>query len=73
MYHLKVWPAFVQQQCLQQGAESGHFTDVHLLNRLGTVLHNELKTLLHIQRKQLQQVCAHCAWELCRHTSKVMQ
>lgn len=66
MYHFEVWPSFAQQQCLQQGAQCGDFTDVHLANRLGTMLQHKLKTLLHILLKQLQQVLAHWVWELKR-------
>lgn len=75
MYHLKVWPSFAQQQSLQQGAQSGDFTDVNLSHRLGTMLQHKLKTLLHILLKQLQQVCPHWVWELERQhgVSKVMK
>ena len=66
MYHVKVWPSFAQQQCLQQGAQGGDFTDVHLSDRLGAMLQHELQTLLHILLKQLQQVCSHGVWELER-------
>lgn len=58
-YLAKVWASFAQQKCLQQGAESVDFTDVHLANGLAAVLHYELKTFLHILLKQLQQVCLH--------------
>lgn len=64
MYHFEVWSFFAQKQCFQQGAQCGDFTDVHLANCLGAMLHHKLKTLLHILLKQLQQVCSHWVWKL---------
>lgn len=66
MYHIEVWPSFAQQQCLQQAAQCGDFTDVNLANCLGTMFQYKLQTFLHILFKQLQQVSAHWLWNLRR-------
>ncbi|TNN42889.1 hypothetical protein EYF80_046926 [Liparis tanakae] len=55
-HHLQVRPSGAQQQRLQQAAQSGHLTDVHLPDGLSAMLQHEMKTLLHILLKQLQQV-----------------
>ena len=63
-YHIEVGPSFAQQQSLEQEAQSGDFTDVHLVNHLSAMLQNKPETALNILLKELQQVFSHCVRQL---------